>query len=211
MVSTADGTGNGVIPANAGQDYTAVNQTLTFTAADSGPRQVTVSIAGDTTIEPNEIFTVTLTNPTGGPQIVQPMSTVTITNDDLPTVSVAPPTTSVLEGNSGITEVVLTVTLSQAAVQPVSVPFTLNGTTATGGAPGTANADFDNTAGSVTFDVGQTSKTVTLHVFGDLTNETNELFNFNLGAPTNATVATGQGQTSVVITNDDARRSRLAT
>lgn len=44
---------------------------------------ITVKIAGDTALEGNETFTVTLSNPTGGATLVDPSGTGTITNDDL--------------------------------------------------------------------------------------------------------------------------------
>jgi hypothetical protein len=70
---TADGT------ATAGQDYQATSGTLTFAP---GVRQqaVTVSVNGDTTFEPDETLTLTVT-PAGGVPVT---ATGTIVNDDQP-------------------------------------------------------------------------------------------------------------------------------
>src|SRR5882724_1860462 len=76
--ATADGT------ATAGSDYVATSNTLNF-AAGSGAAQsqtVSVTISGDTTVEPNETFFVNLLNATGGGTIVKSQGIGTITNDD---------------------------------------------------------------------------------------------------------------------------------
>ena len=56
-------TGNGT--ATAGQDYTATTGTLTFGAGET-TKTFTVPILADQIDEPNETFTVTLSNVTGG-------------------------------------------------------------------------------------------------------------------------------------------------
>ncbi|MBV9497134.1 MAG: IPTL-CTERM sorting domain-containing protein [Acidobacteria bacterium] len=76
QVSTSDGT------ATAPSDYTALPlQTLTFLPGDT-TKQVTVNVNGDTLFEPNETFTVNLSNPSGG-TIAIGTGTGTIQNDDL--------------------------------------------------------------------------------------------------------------------------------
>lgn len=76
QVSSADGT------ATAPSDYTALAlQTVTFLPSDT-TKQVTVNVNGDTLFEPNETFTVNLSNPTGG-TIALGTGTGTIQNDDL--------------------------------------------------------------------------------------------------------------------------------
>jgi hypothetical protein len=74
----ADGT------ATAGSDYTSLPPgTLTFTPGDPLSQTVTVDVAGDTTYEPDETFTVNLSNPVGGlSKIIDAPGTGTITNDD---------------------------------------------------------------------------------------------------------------------------------
>ena len=73
--TTADGT------ATAGTDYTATAGTLTFTPGVTS-QQLTVAVTGDTTVEPTETLSVTLTNPTGA-TLATGTATGTITNDDL--------------------------------------------------------------------------------------------------------------------------------
>src|SRR4030095_16599099 len=55
--ATANGT------ATAGSDYVATNGTVTFNPGDL-TKQIPVTINGDVGFEPDETFTVTLTNPT---------------------------------------------------------------------------------------------------------------------------------------------------
>ena len=52
-----------------------------FTTGETG-KTITVHVYGDTTPEPNEGFTVTLSNASGGAQITTPTATGTIQNDD---------------------------------------------------------------------------------------------------------------------------------
>ncbi|MBW8878653.1 MAG: DUF1929 domain-containing protein [Acidobacteria bacterium] len=79
--STADGT------ARAGSDYTATSGTLTFAAGETR-KVLSVPILNDAVQEPDESFTVTLSNPTGGASLGSPQTaTVTIVDDDNPAVS----------------------------------------------------------------------------------------------------------------------------
>ena len=73
---TANGT------ALAGQDYVAVSGQLNFAVGETS-KTVNIPILGDLVVEPNESFTVTLSNPTGGAALGTPSTaTVTITDDD---------------------------------------------------------------------------------------------------------------------------------
>ena len=54
---------------------------MSFAAGDTS-KVITVKVQGDTTVEPNENFTVTLSNPTNGATITTATATGTITNDD---------------------------------------------------------------------------------------------------------------------------------
>ena len=193
-VSVTYGTADG--SAIAGSDYTAITGTLTF---DPGVTSQTIAIPvlGDTTVEPDEQFVLNLTQPTNA-TIAQGQGTATITNDDvatpdLPTVAIG--NTAVVEGNNGTTNAVFTVNLSAASTAPVSVTYG----TADGSA--IAGSDYTATAGTLTFDPGVTSQTIAIPVLGDTVVEADETFVLNLGQPSNATIAQGQG--TATITNDD--------
>lgn len=72
---TSDGT------ALAGSDYEAASGTLTIPAGDT-VGQVEVTVDGDTTFEPNEDLTVTLSNLVGTANLTTDHATGTIRNDD---------------------------------------------------------------------------------------------------------------------------------
>jgi Calx-beta domain len=72
--ATADGT------ATAGSDYATARGTLTFRPGER-EKTVPISVLGDVSIEANETFTVTLSNPVNA-SIAQGTATATIANDD---------------------------------------------------------------------------------------------------------------------------------
>lgn len=186
--STANGT------ASAGTDYTAKSGTVTF-APGVTSQIVAVKVIGDTTVESNETFTVTLTNSSGA-TIARASATGTITNDDVvtpPTVSIAD--VSVVEGNSGASNANFTVTLSKAATTAITVGYS----TASGTA--TAGTDFTAASGMLTFAPGVTSQTIAVKVFGDTTVESNETFAVTLTNPSGAAIA--RASATGTITNDD--------
>ncbi len=301
-VSVAYTTANGT--ATAGEDYAAASGTITFDPGQT-TQQITIGILGDTTVETNETFTVTLTNPSAA-TIATATATTTITNDDtqppstgdgsvdfavtsdwgsgyvakttvtagesdlqgwtlefdspdqitgiwsaeivshvgdhyvvqnaawnatvaagqvttfgfqatsdgsapsvtnfvlngntiddepavqLPTLTISNATIN--EGNSGTTQLDLTVTLSAASATPVSVAYTTANGTATAG------EDYAAASGTITFDPGQTTQQITIGILGDTTVETNETFTVTLTNPSAATIATA----TTTITNDDA-------
>ena len=142
--------------ATAGQDYTAVDQTITFTPTEN-TKTVTVSTTADTRFEVTEDFTVTLSNAQGGggltPQIRDGTKTTTINdvftdNDAYPesyTLTATP--ASVGEGDGG-TEITFTATLDDEGTfpYPVDVIVYVEGKA---GKKGTANLTEDYTvAGS---------------------------------------------------------------
>jgi Calx-beta domain len=72
--ATADAT------ATAGSDYVAQSGTLTFTAGQIS-KTIAVVVNGDTSVEPNETFTVNLTSPVGA-TLADAQGVGTIVNDD---------------------------------------------------------------------------------------------------------------------------------
>jgi hypothetical protein len=74
--TTSDGT------ANAPSDYVATSGTLTFAPGET-TKTIDVPVVGDLTIEPDETFTATLSNPVNA-TIAVDNGTGTIHNDDVP-------------------------------------------------------------------------------------------------------------------------------
>jgi subtilisin family serine protease len=117
-----------------------------------------------------------------------------------PTTVLTPPVltidnASVVEGNSGTSTAVFTVSLSPAISQPVTVHYaTANGTAA-------SSSDYAATSGTLTFNPSMTTRTISVAITGDTTFEQAETFFVNLSQPTNATIADAQGAGTIV--NDD--------
>ena len=78
-------TGNGTNPAHATDfaNNTLPSGTVSFAAGETS-KVITVNVQGDTTVEQNETFAVTLSNPTNGATLTTASATGTITNDDTP-------------------------------------------------------------------------------------------------------------------------------
>jgi hypothetical protein len=110
------------------------------------------------------------------------------------------------EGNSGLTDFVFTVTLSPASTSTVKVKWTTETCTATPKdcLPGSPDADYQNDDGVLVFSPGQTTKTITVKVYGDHVPEGQEVFLVALHAPQNAVIASlPQGQGQGIIDDDD--------
>jgi aryl-phospho-beta-D-glucosidase BglC (GH1 family) len=192
--STVDGT------AKAGSDYTAASGTLTFAPGETA-QTISVTILGDTVIEPDESFQVILSMPTNA-TIADGAASGTILNDDstsspppptLPTVSLDD--VKITEGNSGTKSLAFTVVLSTAATTAISVAYsTVDGTAKAG-------SDYMAASGTLTFAPGETRKTISVTLLGDTTYEADETFLLNLTNPSGAAIADGQGAATIL--NDD--------
>jgi chitinase len=179
----------------AGSDYTAQTGTLTFPAG-SLSQSIKIPVTGDTQVEPDESFTVSLNNPQNATlDDTAKTATVTLQNDDIPILSIAP--AQLQEGNAGSTEAVVTVTLSSASYQPVTVDYgTANGTAQAG-------VDYSPVNGSLTFDAGVTTQEIRILVTGDSQIEPDETFTVSLSNAQNATLNATASQATVTIINDD--------
>lgn len=112
----------------------------------------------------------------------------------LPSLSVGDAT--VVEGNSGTTNLTFDVTLSAPASGNVSVSY------ATAAGTATAGSDYQNATGTLVFAAGETKKSITVKVTGDAQVEPDETLKINLASPLGATLA--RAQANGTIKNDDA-------
>jgi len=191
---TVDYTTNDGTATTADSDYDAAADTVTFDPGQTA-KTVDVTVNGDLTHESDETFTVDLSNPSNG-NVLAGSGTGTILDDDAsPTISVA--NAGVTEGNVGDTILPFDVTLSVASAGTVTVDYTT-----TDGSATLANGDYDAASDTLTFDPGQTTKTVDVNVHGDTTYETNEGLTLDLSNANGATIADDSG--TGTITNDDA-------
>jgi len=187
--ASSDGT------ASSGSDYTAISGVLTFAAGETS-KTLTLPITGDTIVEADETLTVNLFNPGNATlSSTAGAATVTLTNDDLPVMSITG--ASVTEGNSGTSNAAVTVSLSAASVQTITVNY------ATGSITALAGLDYTAVNGLLTFNPGETSKTINIPIIGDTLIENNETLTVNLSSPINATLSSTAGAATVTLTNDD--------
>ncbi|MCA1684322.1 MAG: calcium-binding protein, partial [Actinobacteria bacterium] len=181
--------------AKAGDDYSAAAGWVQFYPWESPGTSVTVTVplTGDNLAEANETFNVVLSKPAYGSGTLSDATGVaTIVNDDAPAY-LSVDNVSVTEGSAGSTPVSFTVTRSGNTTGASTVKYKTSG--------GTAAAGSDYTAvglDTLEFADGETSKTVTVDVLGDIADEINETFNLVLSAPTGAVVADGSGTAYIV-------------
>ncbi len=137
----------------------------------------------------NFTLTLTVTDKDGAATT----TTQQITVAPLPTITINDPT--ITEGDSGTTNLTFTLTLSQASTQAVSVAYNTSNITALSG------SDYTATSGAITFNAGETTKTITVAILGDTIAESTETFALNLTNAINATISKTQG-TATILDND---------
>jgi uncharacterized repeat protein (TIGR01451 family) len=183
--ASSDGT------AMAGSDYDAASGTVTFNPGVTN-RTLTIRIRGDVSIEPDETFFVTLSNPTNA-TLAAAQAVGVIRNDDFHTLSLVGPVLA--EGDEGITNAVFEVRLSAPSSQSVTVEFVTTDGSAVSG------RDFASKAGTLVFPPGATNKTVAIGVFGNHFQEPDKTFFLVLRNPSGALL--GATEAVAAILNDD--------
>lgn len=177
--------------ASSSSDYTPRLGRATIPA---GQTQTTVSIqvAGDTQIEPDEDFFVDLSAPLGG-VLLDPEGRVTLLDDDTPpAISVAD--LSVNEPNPGTTrQVTFQLRLSHVWDSAVSVAFSAFDP------PGQATngSDYILNPATINIPAGQVTRQVTVTILGDLLNEIDETFELRLSNPVGATLGDSVGVATI--------------
>ena len=133
-------------------------------------------------------FTYTVTDSEG----VTSTAKVTVKVAARPTIFIDDVT--VLEGQRGTrTPAVFTVTLSGAQEIPVTFDYATRNRTAVAAGDGVANADYVQASGTLVFEPGETSKSITVWIIGENVHDPKKTFNVELSNVINATVAFGKG------------------
>ena len=174
--TTTDGT------AHAGSDYSSPIGSIAFLPGESSKTK-SIPIINDNIYEPQETFTVSLTSPTSGTELLSPATALVTIFDDDQRPSIAGGNTSVNEWDTGTNvNVLLQVSLSNPSSETVTVNYaTANGTA-------TAGSDYLAVNGTLTFAPLETTKIVPIVIVGDNTIEGNETFSLNLTSPTNGSI-----------------------
>ncbi|MEI6429343.1 MAG: Calx-beta domain-containing protein, partial [Pseudanabaena sp. ELA607] len=188
-------------------DYALLTTMVTFAAGATGSnltQNVSITIQPDDLPEAAESLILNLGTPTGTADLGNnTQATVTIAANDAIIYAVNTDQTSVTEGNSGSQLVTFTVTRSGGIGVASTVDYSFGGTA-------TATSDYTinsgGTSGTLSFGVGELSKTITVNVLGDTTFESNETITLNLSNPSSS-VPTSQltpDTITTTISNDDS-------
>ena len=186
----------------AGEDYVAKSGTLTFDD-HSIQETVRITIKDEDVEDAGERFKLTLSNPSSGAQVRQEWwwRFVTIRNDEggssvTSTLSAADASAA----EDGTLE--FAVTLDPAADDTVTVDY------ATSDGSATAGEDYEAASGTLTFNAGDTTKTVSVSITDDADDEENEELTLTLS---NAAGATIEDATASGTIEDDDETAGTAT
>ena len=167
-------------------DYTSKSSTLTIPAGSTSGT-INITIIDDTMSEPNETFTVNLSNATNATIADNQGIGTIVDNDGMPNITISDET-----ANENIGTMSFTVTLSVTSASAVSVFYqTSNGTAV---APG----DYISKSGVLTIRAGNIGSTINVSIIDDALMELNETFYVNLSNASNATIADNQGVGTII-------------
>jgi hypothetical protein len=185
-VATADGT---AVAANG--DYTAVASSLTFTS-DTPTQTVTVPVLHNPAAGASKTVLLTLNTASSGSNIgdTSGLGTVYTSTQPLPALSASD--TAIVRPATGTAGATFTISLSRPATGIVPVSYT-----AVAGTGFTAT-DFVPTSGTLTFQPGTTSQTVTVPINGSTSSSGTGNVNLNLSGQSGATLSDSGGKAYVV-------------
>ena len=179
-------------------DFVPISGVLTFPPGSTN-QVLQVPVLGDTILEPDETVYMNLSLPTQA-WIARASATGTILNDDsAPAVSITP--ASAPEGDSGLSNMTFYVSLSSPCISPVMVDYFTADQTAQAG------TDYVFTAGTLTFNPGDTNLPIAVPVIGDLTPEPNETLMLNLSNAQNAVLIVSNAVGTII--DDDGVAGQL--
>jgi hypothetical protein len=202
--ATANGTAT-----TADNDYQSANGTLTFSVGET-TKTVTVTVNGDTKNEPNETFSVNLTNAQNA-NIGDNQGQGTITNDDTPTVQLSNSTYTINEGANntpqGFTSLAVDIVRSGDASNPATVKYITSD--ASGGnecnqvtGQASQRCDYILVGATLRFAAGETTKTIQIPIINDGYQEGAEFFSIELTNGVGVTI--GSPSQAIVTIQDDA-------
>ena len=179
------------VGAAAGSDYTSATGTLNF-GPGTNTLTLTIPITNDSTLETNETFRVSLSNPSGASLLTLSNATVRILENDS-SVAFSTNAVSALESAS-------TVTLTLLRTGGTNYAFTVDYFTTEGTA--TNGVDFTSTNGTVSFAAGVLSRTITIPLLNDTSIDGDKEFSVGLTNATDATLAAITNATVTLRDND---------
>jgi len=212
VIRTGDTTGTASVDyatsngtATAPEDYTSISGTLNFLPGEIS-KVIQVSLIDDTLTEPNETFSLTLSNVTGMATLGSPsvMTIHIIANDPLPTVQFE---TTLTTGSESIPSRTVQVNRTGNTQLSSSVDYATSdsaGSASCNATNGSASSrcDYLTTIGTLHFAVGETMKTISIPIVDDVYVEQSESLTVTLSNPTGATLGTPSTHTLTINAND---------
>lgn len=180
-------------------DFITNTKTLTFSSGQT-EQTFSVLVCPDYRAEPNETFTVNLTHGSA-PLAAYARAQGTIIDNDTPELRIGDVTTSEMNTNHWVT---FPVTLSKASSADVVCEYAVYSRsgvdTATSGSCG-GGGDYQSFTQSLTIPAGQTSRTISITVCGDMTREPDETFRILIARANGAVIQDGEAVCRIL--NDD--------
>ncbi len=179
--------------ATVGKDYELANGKLKFKPGEIA-QTIPLTVLLDALKEEDETVIVTLSNPIQATLGANKEHTYTIKNVEAPKVAFSQ---AASEGSEEITPMNLTVTLSAASTRAITVDYAVKGGTTD------ENIDYTLKPGTLTFNPGETSKTISMDILDDKNDEPDkETIKIGLSNPTNAVLEGAALYTYTIIDND---------
>ncbi|MFT7586114.1 MAG: hypothetical protein ACI9EW_002545, partial [Cellvibrionaceae bacterium] len=176
-------------------DLTGGFTTGTVTVLAGSPSQnLTINVLGDSVLEQDEIFNVTISDSTAEADLDTVLAVGTILNDDSE-VHISALSADKLEGDAGNAAFTFTISRTGYLNKAITIPYTIAGDT--------NGSDFNGaTSGNHILPSSSASNVLTINVQGDTTVELDETFTVTLGlAPNGTTISTATA--NGIIQNDD--------
>ena len=186
--------------ASSGTDYSITPGTLTFAPGETVKR-IPLTIFDDLPVEPSETIILSLTSPSGAALSPNTTHTLTLTDNDAVTLSIAATDANAAEPTDpGL----FTITRSGSTASAVTVNLTRFGSATNG-------TDYQSIPTTATIGVGQTQTTLAVIPIDDLVRENNETISlgiasgsYQIGSPSSATVTLTDDEPLLSITASDA-------
>ncbi len=178
--------------ATEGVDYQPTSGTLTF-APGTTLATIPVTVNGDTDVEPDEQFSIILSNASSNAEIGTPLGIGTILNDDaLATLTIAGDVVDNVP--TGTTTAFFTVSLSADPSSPVTVAYATSDITAVAG------VDYEAASGTLTFNPGGgLTQSVPVTIIGDPNVDDVDTFLVSLSDPSENAEIGNPGQDTIQI------------
>ena len=180
--------------ATAGTDYSSLGTSFTF-PANASSTTLPVEILSDNLVEVNETVIVRMTGTDNGAVTigVADDATITITDNDVASLSIAATTQAAEDATDGL----FTISATNQFSTPVTVDITVGGSAAEG-------TDYATIGTQIIFPANQNTVTIPVGVMADNILEPDETVTVTLTGTNNAKVTTGTpDNAAITITDDD--------